>query len=1238
MAAKLRRSGFLPKEEGAKWPKGPVRLEMTVSHNNLKAIQVNLHHAKAASDVLCRRFTKEVLDFALVQEPWVHNGTIKGLNLREGKLLYTKDHCRPRAAILIRNNKIKYLLITEHCSQDLVAIRAWIPTLRGEREVVLASAYLPGDSEEIPTRELVALQEYCQVHNLQWIVGCDVNAHHLVWGSTNTNTRGELLLEYFTIKNIIILNRGNEATFENAVRGEVLDLTFCSVSMSSVISNWHVSQETSMSDHKHIRFDMEVPTETHQTYRNPKKTNWQNFRACLDQEINCSTRPINSVYELEIEANSLQNNLITAFETSCPEKVKKSQRDVPWWNKKLEKLRRDSRKLYNSAKRNGEWNAYKAALTEYNKELRKSKRATWRSHCSKVCSLPDMYRLQKALSLDHSNGLGTLRRPDGSFTSSSNETGKLLLDTHFPGCVPFVERSCLPPAYTNAANGRARSLAGKIINCHTVQWAISTFSPYKSPGPDGIRPCLLQQGSGIILSTMVRIFRASLLMAHVPTNWSKVEVVFIPKPGKVNVHLPKSVRPISLSSFLIKTMEKLLDHFIRTECLRDHPLNNLQFAYQPGRSTVTAIHSLTITLEKAFSAKQIALCAFIDISGAFDNTSFVAIKTAMYQKAVPPLIVDWTLSMLRNRIISTSIGGSKQSITATRGCPQGGVLSPLLWTLVIDDLLNLLKDNGFVAQGYADDLVICVSGWHEDTISSRMQTALKLTTEWCKDKGLHINPEKTTVVPFTKRTKVNLKCPTLMGTDLTFSNEAKYLGVILDKRLNWNSQIENTVTKATKAFYACQRLFGKTWGISPRMTFWSFTTIVRPIITYAALAWWPKVKQRTAEQKLNKLHRLVCRGITGTIKTCPTDAMGVIVGIPPISLQIQKEAVASALRLNSVGSFRRGDLQGHLSILSEVFDDPYIKISDQIQRKVYFYRQFKVIIPERTDFENILHQIEKGSQVWYTDGSKLDNGCTGAGIFGPRFQKGLPMGRFPTVFQAELHAVEICVRECLHRRTKGANIHILTDSQAALLALKSYTINSGLVESCYNLLNELAGHNSVTLWWVPGHEGHEGNERADCLAKRGAQRCLVGPEPFCSLSKGHVKELLDNWEQKCFKTRWNNSKGQRQAKRFIIPNKNVSKRLLSLGREDIKTLTEYLTGHCKLRYHLRKMGLSETSDCRFCEKEDETSEHILCDCPALCSRRLIHLGEAFVAPCKIWNGLKPSQVLGYIKSLRMDLN
>ncbi|GBP11128.1 Retrovirus-related Pol polyprotein from type-1 retrotransposable element R1 4 [Eumeta japonica] len=366
-----------------------------------------------------------------------------------------------------------------------------------------------------------------------------------------------------------------------------------------------------------------------------------------------------------------------------------------------------------------------------------------------------------------------------------------------------------------------------------------------------------------------------------------------------------------------------------------------------------------------------------------------------------------------------------------------------------------------------------------------MQLALDVTSEWCQEKELTINPNKTTLVPFTRRRNVHIGELKLGTVGIEQSEEMKYLGVILDRTLTWNKHLSYVTNKALRMAYACQRLYGKTWGLRPKMMAWSYRTIIVPMVTYGSIVWWPKVDQAKTQLTLNKINRNVCLGVTGALKTCPTAAMEVLTGCTPLHICVKAEAARAALRLPDVPTLKEGNLRGHVRILEIFWDTPSLAVSERMNRKLSFSRNFKVVISDRESWRNDNVVVKQGSQLWFTDGSKLEDGSAGAGIVGPNFQRAVAMGKTATVFQAEVHAIELCARECLRRNVIRADICILSDSQAALKALTSYSFRSRLVWECYEILQALSLRNKLVLVWIPGHEGHEGNERADCLAKRG---------------------------------------------------------------------------------------------------------------------------------------------------------
>jgi hypothetical protein len=101
-------------------------------------------------------------------------------------------------------------------------------------------------------------------------------------------------------------------------------------------------------------------------------------------------------------------------------------------------------------------------------------------------------------------------------------------------------------------------------------------------------------------------------------------------------------------------------------------------------------------------------------------------------------------------------------------------LSPLLWNMVVDGLLCRLHNAQSQAQGYADDVVLLEKGKFVSTLCDRMQSALNCL-DWCKEIGLYVNAEKTTMVLFMNNRKIGgFYNPRLFGTVLRMTDKVKY--------------------------------------------------------------------------------------------------------------------------------------------------------------------------------------------------------------------------------------------------------------------------------------------------------------------------------------------------------------------------------------------------------------------------------------------------------------------------------
>ncbi|KAL7725031.1 hypothetical protein ACLKA6_000913 [Drosophila palustris] len=247
------------------------------------------------------------------------------------------------------------------------------------------------------------------------------------------------------------------------------------------------------------------------------------------------------------------------------------------------------------------------------------------------------------------NTRGYLKREDDTWTTSSEESLDALLSKHFPGCSIHKTGNQLSPEEV--------PLCSSLLSTHNVSWAINSFQPFKSPGPDGISPAHLQYAGNTATNWLQAIFIEVFKTGYIPEPWRLSKVVFIPKAGKASHVNPKDFRPISLTSFLLKTFERILALHLKAS-IPTELISSSQHAYRKGRSTETALHSVIATIEKSLSLKEYTLIAFLDIEGAFNNVFPEAITGALLDLGIESRLVGLISQLLKCRAVTSSLGSS----------------------------------------------------------------------------------------------------------------------------------------------------------------------------------------------------------------------------------------------------------------------------------------------------------------------------------------------------------------------------------------------------------------------------------------------------------------------------------------------------------------------------------------------------------------------------------------------------
>ena len=1002
----------------------------------MRIVQINLQHSKVASANLGSLLTRggPETDVVLIQEPWIGgNNKVQGLNIQGYSLCCKKESGKIRSCILIKKH-INFFFLDSFSDVDCTSI---LIEEDCKKPLCICSAYLPGDENgDVPSETVEKVAS-----NKKWdlIIGCDANAHHSLWGSSDINERGESIFDFIFRNNLYVCNIGKKPTFRNSRRSEVLDITLKSNNIGIQVSNWLVSEEESLSDHSWIIFDINRSTPSQKPYRDPKKTNWDLYGTEVKTRLGVQSQ-VKTAVELDSKVNILTEILSEAFEKACKMPRKRQKKQPLWWTTDIGKAMKVARKLKNQAKREQDIRKKREIVEVFKQKyqavkylIRTAKRDSWRKYCESLTEQSETSRIRKLLSKDPIP-LGMITKGDGTWTESSGEAIELLLQTHFPGC---LDVGTSIDGYT--MNSDPTTNLSDIVTQDRIIWAMGSFEPYKSPGPDGIYPKLIQEVLTELIPWLMDIYISSLKLGYIPVAWRKVKVVFIPKAGKISHTTPKDYRPISLSSFLLKGLERLLDAYIR-ENLPKELISNDQHAYLKGKSTETALHEVVSCIEKGLADKEYTLATFLDIEGAFNNVTTDAIQHGMESVGINPTVVKWTVNMLTTRLVSSELGNSTVTKVVTRGTPQGGVISPLLWLLVVNTILKQLKNRGVKLVAYADDVVVLARGKFLNTLSELMQGALGKLLTWAEKWGLGINPSKTEMVLFTRKHKLpTFVKPKLKGEELKLSDQAKYLGVILDRKLNWNQHIEERRKKAYAAQYICRRFSGSTWGLIPKISHWLYISVVRPILTYGCIVWWPALLRTTARKRLTAVQRSACLGTSGALRSTPTEALECMLNLTPIDLHVKELAAKSAVRLLASKQFKELTY-GHSKILKSGWGQLDLKETDYIIPNLLFSRQFELYIPNRDDWEADC-VIRSGETNVYTDGSKMECG-TGAGIYSNflSINESVKLRDSCTVFQAEVAGILTAVRRIKETGAMGKNFTIYTDSQAAVKSLGNVTI------------------------------------------------------------------------------------------------------------------------------------------------------------------------------------------------------
>ena len=846
---------------------------------NCKFHQINLQKSKLATNNLFSEIavTKEP-SFSLIQE----QNTYTKPSIKDHTAFSKGQHPR---AMIIYSSSLQVIQLPHLSSRDVSTV-LWITNNTEVPKLLICSAYLDITNKEVTT-DIIPSTNYANTNNIPILIGMDSNCHCQLSGSESNNKRGDILEEFIATNELIVKNVGTKPTFVNTRSQTIIDVTLTSMVLDDYLKDWEVLDQDFFSDHKMINYHLTIGKQKKTLKRNYNKANWPLFKNILEKtEWSCPT--VWNSDTIEQQTSLFNEDITMALDKSCPLRLTTPKKKaVHWWTEDIAKKKKEVRLLY-KLKSTG-----KATHEEYANErrsyynlIRQSKKTSW----NKFVTDCDIYTLNNILysNSNRSIEVGLLRDAEGIRASNISDSLNTLFDVHMPGSLEVKPQVQTPQSTVLTKNLFNQNL--HYLNNTKVRNALKEFNPKKSPGLDGIKPIVLQQLPCNMIDRLSLIYKASIVIGFVPSSWCKSKLVFIPKPGKATYDEAKSFRPISLSSFYLKGLEKLIQWELERTSLNVNPLHENQHAFRKAKSTDSAHLQLIDQIQKGLIRGQYTLGIFLDIKGAFDNLDPTKAIEAMKLRGFNEPITNWYSYYLHNRVATSELKDTKITRYLTKGCPQGGVLSSLLWNIPFDELLKIVNKNGVKGIGFADDLSLLTTGPDPGTLINLAQQATNKAIEWGKKYGLEFNHQKTIVIMFTNKRKWKAPQLKVSGEYIPYSLSVKYLGITLDSKLNFSEHVNNKIGKAKRHLMAFKNAINNKFGPSPYLMKRIYQTIVLPAFTFGCHIWGDKCKQATYQEKLRKLNRLAALTIAPVHKSTPTRGLEIIYDLMPLDLVIECRA------------------------------------------------------------------------------------------------------------------------------------------------------------------------------------------------------------------------------------------------------------------------------------------------------------------------------------------------------------
>ena len=391
--------------------------------------------------------------------------------------------------------------------------------------------------------------------------------------------------------------------------------------------------------------------------------------------------------------------------------------------------------------------------------------------------------------------------------------------------------------------------------------AIEELKPNSAAGPDEFPANLLIMCRHSLVRPLFTIWRKSMKTGEVPTTCKFANIIPIHK-GKSRAEA-KNYQPVALTSLLIKVFEKVIRRRL-VSFMDEHELfNQSQHGFRSGRSCLSQLLAhfdhITRQLEEGNPVDVI----YLDFSKAFDKVDIGLILRKLKSMGIGGKLGRWLHGFLLGRMQSVMVNGKRSSpIPVKSGVPQGSVLGPLLFLILIGDIDKEVSSS-FVSS-FADDTRVGHSV-STDQDTKQLQMDLEAVYRWAllnnmefnsdKFEHLHYDPKPTSSGP-------NPEYKSNTGSVIETKESVRDLGIIMNSNASFTEHISQRVDRLKSKIGWILRTF-KTRDPIPMLTLWK--SLVLCDHDYCSQLWSPdrvgdiqslELLQRSFTRKIKGVHHL----------------------------------------------------------------------------------------------------------------------------------------------------------------------------------------------------------------------------------------------------------------------------------------------------------------------------------------------------------------------------------------------